>query len=97
MENQLAEKAANSRQNLQNEACRVEELAVLLALGAELPLVLALAVEDLHAMVAAISDCHFSRRAEHRDSTWVTKLAVAAPFFTCASKDANEGAVERKL
>jgi hypothetical protein len=27
----------------------------------------------------------------------VTKLAVAAPFFACASEYTNEGAVERKL
>jgi hypothetical protein len=35
-------------------------------------------------VVAAISDCHFSRRAEHRDSPRRVKLAVAASLFTCA-------------
>jgi hypothetical protein len=83
---------------VRGEACRAEELVVLLlVLGAELPLVVALAVEDLHAVVVAISDCHFSRRAKHRDSSRAIKLAVADSYYTCAGEDANEGAVERKL
>jgi hypothetical protein len=71
--------------------------ASLLALGAELPLILALAVKDLHAVVVSISDCRFSRRARHCNSLNGIQLAVAAPFFTCANEDANAGAVERKL
>jgi hypothetical protein len=76
---------------------RVVELTVgLLALGAEVLLVLALAVEDLHAVVVGISDYHFPRRAKHRDSLRAVEHAVVAPFVSCAGEGANEGAVERK-
>ena len=48
------------------------ELAVLLALGAELAQVVALAVEDLHAVVETVGDGHLARLSE----------SVAMPIVT---------------
>jgi hypothetical protein len=61
------------------------------------PLAVALAIEDLHAVVAAISDCHLPRRAQHRDAAWVVELAVALAVCACAGEDADKSAVKLEL
>ena len=56
----------------------VLELAVLCALAAELALEVALAVEDLDAVVRKVGNRHLARRGQHCDARWAVRAALSA-------------------